>query len=89
MPEHATRETSPLVRVATWTMGVLLSLTALYVLSSGPVLATAFVLREATGWDGWYLAMYLYFPLLILKKPNVFDSYIEFWVGLFGAPGPG
>lgn len=61
----------------------------LYVVSSGPVLATSFWLREATGWDGWYATLYLYYPLLIWGHDNFIDTYIEFWVRLFGTVGPG
>ncbi len=62
---------------------------ALYVLSSGPVLAIAFWLREATNQDEFYLAMWLYFPLLWFGHGNWIDAYISWWVWLIGAPGPG
>ena len=61
----------------------------LYVLSSGPVLATAFWLREKTGWDGFYAVMFLYLPLLWLGHDQPVDAYIEWWAWLIGAPGPG
>jgi hypothetical protein len=32
---------------------------------SGPVLATAFWLRELTDWVGFYAAMWLYYPLIV------------------------
>ncbi len=51
-----------------------------YLLSSGPVLATAFWLREATHWDGFYVAMWLYAPLVILGPDSVVGDYIEWWV---------
>jgi hypothetical protein len=60
-----------------------------YLLSSGPVLATAFWLREATHWEGFYMAMWLYAPLLLLGPNNVMGDYIEWWVELFGTVGPG
>jgi hypothetical protein len=72
-----------------WAVTLLLLCPFLYVLSSGPVLATAFWLREATGWNGWYSAMLLYYPLLMLGHGNWVDMYIEFWVKLFGTVGPG
>ena len=61
-----------------------------YVLSSGPILATAFRLRESTHWDGLYSVMALYYPLLI-KHPLTcpFCVYIEWWCWLLGAVGPG
>ena len=62
----------------------------LYVLSSGPVLATTFWLREATGWDGFYSAMIIYYPLLAMGHNNPVDAYIEWWVAdVFGTVGPG
>lgn len=61
----------------------------IYVASSGPVLAASFWLREATGWDGWYATMYLYFPLLFLGHDNPIDAYIEWWVRMFQTVGPG
>ena len=72
-----------------WTLLILVICTFLYVASSGPVLATAFWLRGATGWDGWYAALYLYLPLLVFGHDNPIDWYIEFWVELFGTVGPG
>jgi hypothetical protein len=66
-----------------------LTLAALaYVLSSGPVLAVAFWLREATGWEGFYAAMWLYYPLLVRRTEPV-DAYITWWVNLFDTVGPG
>jgi hypothetical protein len=60
-----------------------------YVPSSGPVLASAFWLREATGWDGFYSVMLLYYPLLIWGHGTPIDAYIEWWVELLGTVGPG
>ena len=62
---------------------------ALYVPSCGPVLATAFWLREATGWDGFYAVMWLYYPLLAWGHGGLLGDYIEWWVKLFGTVGPG
>lgn len=61
----------------------------LYIPSSGPVLATAFWLRERTGWDGFYFVMYLYFPLCVQSPDSLVRHYIEWWVKLFGTVGPG
>jgi hypothetical protein len=62
----------------------------LYVLSSGPALGLAFWLREATGWDGFYAVMFVYYPLLIMGHGNPIDSYIEWWVvQVFHTVGPG
>ena len=88
-PDSAIRAKNLVVQAGVWAGSLLLALPVLYVLSSGPVLATAFWLREATGWDGWYAVMYLYYPLLVIPRNNPIDSYIEFWVELFGTVGPG
>jgi hypothetical protein len=61
----------------------------LYILSSGPVLALAFWLREATGWDGFYQVMWVYYPIL---RPPPFSwavAYVEWWTNLLGTVGPG
>lgn len=72
-----------------WLVG-LTSAVIIYFASCGPVIATAFWLREVTHWDGWYAAMFLYYPILALgHEYNPLDSYIEFWVELFGTVGPG
>jgi hypothetical protein len=71
-----------------WLLGLVLAL-LVYILSSGPVLAASFWLREATGWDGWYASIYLYLPLFALGHNNPIDWYIEFWVRLLGTVGPG
>jgi hypothetical protein len=64
-----------------------------YVPSSGPVLASAFWLREATGWDGFYSVMWLYYPLIVWTRETPLQEpihqYIEWWVELFGTVGPG
>lgn len=59
-----------------------------YFASSGPVLATAFWLREATGWDGFYATMYLYYPVLAWGG-GLAMTYVEWWTRLFGTVGPG
>lgn len=61
-----------------------------YVLSSGPVLATAFWLRDMTHWDGFYAVIWIYRPLLEnypLTYP--FHVYIGWWLNLFGSMPPG
>jgi hypothetical protein len=75
-------------RLGRWSV-VVLGVAAVYVLSSGPVLATGFWLREATGWDGFYAVMWLYAPLLIFGPDGVLMAYVEWWVELFGTVGPG
>jgi hypothetical protein len=67
----------------------LLACLAGYVLSSGPVLAASFWLREATNWDGFYTVMWLYYPLLVFGPDSLTSAYIEFWDNLFGTVGPG
>jgi hypothetical protein len=64
----------------------------LYVLSSGPVLATAFWLRETTGRDAFYNVMWLYYPLIAFRDNwagELIDRYVTWWVNLFGTVGPG
>jgi len=76
-------------RFARWTIVVIVCL-IVYLLSSGPVLATAFWLREATSWDGFYAAMFVYYPLFALGHDNPIGAYIEWWVvDVFGTVGPG
>ncbi len=61
-----------------------------YVLSSGPVLALGFWLREATGIDAFYLVMWLYLPLLLFGHNQPISWYIEWWVvDIFHTVGPG
>ncbi len=78
----------PSGRATAWAL-LALMIPVVYVLSSGPVLAIAFWLREATGWDGFYAVMYLYFPLFALGHNTPIDAYIEWWVNLLGTAGPG
>lgn len=64
----------------------------LYVLSSGPVLGTAFRLRESTHNDNFYVVMWVYYPLFVCGHGP--DSpamrYIEWWVvDVFDTVGPG
>ena len=71
-------------------MILLIALPLLYVLSSGPVLATGFWLRELTGRNEFYLVMWLYLPILWFGHGNPFMDYIEWWVvDVFGTVGPG
>ena len=70
--------------------GTVLLLPLLYVASSGPILGMAFYLREATGWNSFYSAMWLYYPLLMLGHGNPIDAYIDWWVvHVFHTVGPG
>jgi hypothetical protein len=64
-------------------------LVPMYVLSSGPVLASAFWLRDRTGWDGFYAVIWLYLPLLYFQPRGYLHAYIEWWVNRFGTAGPG
>lgn len=80
---HSTR------RVPTWPI-ILAVVTIGYVLSSGPVLAICFMLREATGWDGFYAAIWLYYPILVWGHTWPLSNYIEWWVvDVFNTVGPG
>ncbi len=86
MDAHEKRQTrNRLDRSAALVIGCV----TVYLLSSGPVLAAAFWLREATDWDGFYAIMFIYYPLLALGHGNPIDAYIEWWVHLFGTVGPG
>jgi hypothetical protein len=74
---------------SSWSL-VLLLAPIVYVLSSGPVLAIAFWLREATGWDAFYAVMYLYYPVLMMARGTFVGDYIEWWVvDVFHTVGPG
>ena len=69
---------------------LLVVLPVIYVLSSGPVMAIAFWLREYTGWDGFYVVMIIYYPILMLGHGNPVDVYIDWWVAdVFNTVGPG
>ena len=76
-------------RRTNWPLVVLLAL-VVYVLSSGPMLALGFWLRESSGWDGFYAVMWLYYPLICWGHSNPLMMYIEWWVvDVFGTVGPG
>ncbi len=63
---------------------------AMYVLSSGPILGLAFWLREATGVDQFYFALWLYAPLFLFKHDQWVMRYVEWWVvDVFHTVGPG
>ena len=66
---------------------ILVAIPIVYVLSSGPVLASAFWLREATGWDAFYAVMYLYIPLFYLGHDSPIGAYIESEVTARGHKG--
>ncbi len=67
-----------------------LSAVLLYLLSSGPVIATACWLREWTRNDAFYQVFWLYYPLFILGPDNPIAWYIEWWVvDVFDTVGPG
>ena len=70
-------------------MFLILMIPVIYVFSSGSVLATAFWLREATGWDSFYAVTFLYFPLFALGHDNPIGAHLERWVDLFDPVGPG
>jgi hypothetical protein len=61
----------------------------LYVASSGPVLAAAFWLREATNLDQFYLVMWAYYPLLVWGPDAWPVAYVEWWCEALGTVGPG
>jgi hypothetical protein len=64
-------------------------LTVIYVLSSGPVLASGFWLRERTGWDGFYSVIWVYAPLLMWGHWQPLDMYISWWCNVLHTVGPG
>lgn len=76
--------------------GYTLAIAIGYVVSSGPVMAALFWLREKTDWDGFYtLAFGFYFPLIWVEArgtsqlSKMIHLYIDWWVGLLGTVGPG
>lgn len=69
---------------------IVVALPILYLLSSGPVIGLAFWLRNATGWDGFYYIVLLYYPLIRLDHLNVISQYIQWWIeDVFRTVGPG
>ncbi|PQO34068.1 hypothetical protein DTL21_11010 [Bremerella cremea] len=69
---------------------IVVALPILYLLSSGPVIGLAFWLRNATGWDGFYYIVLLYYPLIRLDHLNVISQYIQWWIeDVFHTVGPG
>lgn len=66
----------------------ILIIAAIYILSSGPVIALGCRLRDATGWNSCYGVIYLYFPLAYWRN-NLFEAYLGWWMWLFGTIGPG
>lgn len=76
-------------RLTRW-LAIFVCCVVVYVLSSGPVLGLAFWLREATGWDGFYAVLWLYYPLLALGHGSPLMKYVEWWVvDVFHTVGPG
>lgn len=91
-PDSKHEERKRFTSVPIWLFGALF----VYVLSSGPVLAGACWLREATHHNEFYYAFYPYWPLLYLTRTPGFktiffpiDIYIEWWFQLFDTVGPG
>ena len=74
--------------IGSWSAGIVITL-AVYLLSSGPVIATGFWLREQTDRNEFYAVIFLYYPLLVFGHGTPVDVYIEWWVKLFGTVGPG
>jgi hypothetical protein len=70
-------------------LSVALIVLTIYVLSSGPVLAVAFWLRDKTGWESFYAVMWVYYPLLILAHNTPAESYFLWWTDLLGTSFPG
>ena len=86
-----TREPAPSrdARRCHWAATVV-ALLAIYVISSGPVLAIGCWLRDATDWDGFYAVFYLYLPILYpLGDVDLFESYLMWWMKLFDTMPPG
>jgi hypothetical protein len=86
-----TRDRSSRRRTPHWLVLAAAAL-ACYVLGSGPILATAFWLREVTGWTGFYAMICLYAPFWyigVVGPDSWLMQYIEWWVELFGTVGPG
>ena len=68
---------------------VVIVLLAIYSLSSGPVVAIGFWLRDMTGWDGFYAVMWLYYPLLMAAHGTPAEAWFLWWVELLGTSFPG
>lgn len=79
------RRSPPLARWLTTLVVVVIA----YVLSCGPVLSTAFWLREHTGRDEFYAAIWLYAPLFFVGPDSLLARYIEWWCKLLHTVGPG
>lgn len=65
-----------------------------YLLSTGPVIGLSFWLREHWHDDRFYMALYLYWPLLAIDRGSsvgtVLDWYVTWWVSdVFHTVGPG
>lgn len=84
--ENENQKSSLIQKVMIWSTIVPI----VYLLSSGPVIALSFWLRETLGWDGFYYSMYLYYPLFFLGRDSFFYTYLEWWVvDVFRTVGPG
>jgi len=77
-----------IARITHW-LEAFVVFTVLYVLSSGPVLAIGFWLREKTNWDGFYSVMWIYAPLLMWGHWEPLETYVGWWCKLFNTVGPG
>jgi hypothetical protein len=66
------------------------ALLAIYVISSGPILAIGCWLRDVTDWDGFYAVFYLYLPILYaVGDVDFIESYLMWWMKLFDTMPPG
>jgi hypothetical protein len=75
-------------RYGRW-IAVIVALIPAYVFSSGPIIAAACWLRDKTGWDGFWMVFFLYYPLYPIRDVDLFEAYIMWWMKLFGTMGPG
>ena len=66
---------------------ILASALAIYILTSGPIIATAFRLRELTGRNGYYDVIYAYVPLMALGG-QPFQAIIRWWLTMFRVVDP-
>lgn len=84
------RQTRPRARSPHW-LTLAAAGAAGYFLGSGPVLAAACWLRDATGWDVFYAVEWMY-PVRLMPGAAAGEawlSYVRWWMELLGTHLPG
>lgn len=88
---EATHDSEPTrnSRYRQWAMAIVVLFVA-YVISAGPIIAIGCRLRDATGWNGFYVVFLLYWPLVYpLGDIDFVEAYLTWWLKLFDARPPG